>query len=67
MEDSNELAQRPSTAAGIIMEDYSTTAVSILPADPGEAAARLAELGQAMKDAAILLQAAEILARRDLR
>lgn len=67
MEGSNELVQRLSTAAGIIMEDTSPTAVSRLPSEPADVETQLAELEQAMRDATVLLQAARILTRRDLR
>lgn len=66
MDDSNELVQRLTTLAGILMEDSSPDAVSVLPTDPAGAEARLAELEEAMRDAAVLLQAARILQRRDL-
>lgn len=67
VDDSNELVQRLSTAAGILMEDNSPDAVSRLSADPAEVEARLAALEQAMSDAVTLLQAARVLARRELR
>jgi hypothetical protein len=67
VEDSNELVTRLSTAAGIIMEDSSPVAISLLPTAPDELEARLAELEQAMLDATILLQAARVLARRNIR
>lgn len=38
-----------------------------LPADNAEVSARLAELEQAGKDATLLIQAAQVLVRRDLR
>ena len=66
MDDSNELVQRLTTLAGILMEDSSPEAVSVLPKVPADAEARLAELEEAMRDAAVLLQAARILQRRDL-
>jgi ketosteroid isomerase-like protein len=66
VEDTNELVQRLSTSAGIIMEDSSPDAVSRLSTDPVEVEARLAELEQAMRDAATLLQAAQVLARRNI-
>lgn len=66
MED-NELVQRLSTMAGIIMEDMSPTAVSHLPSEPTDVQAMLTNLEQAMQDAATLLQAAQVLVRRELR
>lgn len=66
VDDSNELVQRLTTLAGILMEDSSPDAVSVLPKEPADAEARLAELEEAMRDAAVLLQAARILQRRDL-
>ena len=65
--DDNELIQRLSTGAGIIMEDTSPTAISRLPSEPADIEARLAELEQAMRDATTLLEAARVLARREIR
>jgi len=67
VDDTNELVTRLSTAAGIIMEDSSPIAISQLPTAPDELEARLSELEQATRDATILLQAARVLARRDIR
>jgi multidrug efflux pump subunit AcrA (membrane-fusion protein) len=65
--DTNELVARLSTAAGIVMEDSSPIAVSRLPKAKHKIEARLADLEQAARDANVLIQAAQILARRNIR
>lgn len=67
MADTNELVERLSAAVGMIMEDYSPTALMPLPAASEEVDTRLRDLGQACQDATALVQAAQILARRDIR
>jgi hypothetical protein len=66
-EDTNELVARLSTAAGIIMEDSSPDAVSRLPKTKRKIEARLRDLEQATGDATTLIQAAQVLARRNIR
>lgn len=66
-EDTNELVARVSTAAGIIMEDNSPVAVSRLPKARRKVEARLTDLEQATRDANTLIQAAQVLARRNIR
>lgn len=65
MDNTNELIVRLSTAAGIIMEDASPIAVTI--PDPEKRDQILASLEQDGRDVAILIQAAQVLARRDIR
>ena len=66
-EDTNELVARLSTAAGIIMEDSSPVAVTRLPKARRKVEARLCELEHATRDANMLIQAAQVLARRNIR
>lgn len=66
-EDTNELVARLSTAAGIIMEDSSPIAITHLPRARRKIEARLASLEQATGDASLLIQAARVLARRNIR
>ncbi len=66
-DDMNELVARLCTAAGIIMEDSSPVAVTRLPRAKRKIEARLAELEQATRDANMLIQAAQVLARRNIR
>jgi hypothetical protein len=66
-EDTNELVARRSTAAGIIMEDNSPVAAARLPKARRKIEARLADLEQATRDANKLMQAAQVLTRRDIR
>ena len=65
MDDSNELVMRLSTAAGIIMEDACPVAIT-MPA-PEKRDQVLASLEQDSRDATLLIQAARVLARRDIR
>ncbi len=65
--DTNELVARLSTAAGIIMEDGSPVAVSRLPRSRRKVEVRLGDLEQATRDANLLIQAAQVLARRNIR
>jgi multidrug efflux pump subunit AcrA (membrane-fusion protein) len=65
--DTNELVARLSTAAGIIMEDSSPIAVSRLPKAKRKIEARLGDLEQATRDANVLIQAAQVLTRRNIR
>jgi ElaB/YqjD/DUF883 family membrane-anchored ribosome-binding protein len=65
-EDTNELVARLSTAAGIIMEDSSPVAVTRLPKSRRKIEARLDDLEQATRDANKLIQAAQVLARRNI-
>jgi hypothetical protein len=65
MDDATELVLRLSTAAGIIMEDACPMAISV-PA-PGCMNPNLADLEQATRDANLLIQAAQVLARRNIR
>ena len=67
MDDMNELVERLSAAIGMIMEDNSPVALTPLPHASGEVEARLRDLDQACRDASVLVQAAQILARRDIR
>jgi hypothetical protein len=67
VDDANELVARLSTAAGIIMEDSSPIAISRLPDESGEIDERLNGLEQATRDANALIQAAQVVARRDIR
>ncbi len=66
-EDTNELVARLSTAVGIIMEDSSPVAVTRLPKTQRKIEARLCDLEQATRDANMLIQAAQVLARRNIR
>lgn len=66
-EDTNELVARLSTAAGIIMEDNSPVAITRLPKVRRKIEARLGELERATRDANMLIQAAQVLARRNIR
>lgn len=61
--DARELIARLSTAAGMIMEDASVSAVS-LAGHQRKLRTTLSELQQATRDAALLLEAAQIVARR---
>jgi hypothetical protein len=65
MDDASELVLRLSTAAGIIMEDACPMAISV-PA-PGGIIPNLADLEQATRDANLLIQAAQVIARRNIR
>jgi hypothetical protein len=65
--DTNELVERLSAAAGMIMEDNSPVALTPLPPARDEVEVRLMELGQACQDAGTLVQAAQVLARRGIR
>ena len=66
-DDTNELAERLSTAAGIIMEDYGPIAITALPPTAVEIEARLRDLEEATRDATLLFQAAQVLTRRNIR
>jgi hypothetical protein len=65
--DTNELVERLSAAAGMIMEDSSPVALTPLPRIREEAEERLRDLDQACRDAGILVQAAQVLSRREIR
>ena len=60
------LGGRLSAAAGMIMEDVRPTALTPLSEDSEEVEERLVHLDLACKDAGILIQAAQVLARRDI-
>jgi hypothetical protein len=64
--DTNELAARLSAAAGRIMERCSPVALTSLPEDQDEVEERLLDLDLACRDAGMLIQAAQVLARRDI-
>lgn len=64
-EDNNELVARLSTAVGIIMEDACPIAISRQPT--GEVGDALSLLEQATRDANLLIQAAQVLAHRNIR
>lgn len=66
MVDTNELVARLSAAAGMIMEDAGPTALTPLPDDDEQVEERLVHLYLACKDAGRLIQAAQVLARRDI-
>ena len=59
-----DLVQQLCVRAGMLMEDFSVDAVSILPRLPGDRAAILAKLTSATRDMAALVAAAEVLERR---
>lgn len=65
MDDATELVLRLSTAAGMIMEDACPVSISV-PA-PGSMNPNLADLEQATRDANLLIQAAQVIARRNIR
>ena len=65
MDDANELVMRLSTAAGIILEDACPIAITV--PQPGDREMMLARLEQDCADAKLLIQAARVLARRDIR
>ncbi|TMJ20529.1 MAG: hypothetical protein E6G92_12575 [Alphaproteobacteria bacterium] len=65
MDDATELVLRLSTAAGMIMEDACPMAISV--PTPGGMNPNLADLEQATRDANLLIQAAQVLARRNIR
>ena len=67
MDETNELVARLCTAAGIIMEDTSPIAVSRLSPKAEKVRATLSNLEQATRDANLLVQAAQVLARRNIR
>ena len=64
--DTNELVGRLSAAAGMIMEGASPVALTALPAHSEEVEERLLDLALACTDAGVLIQAAQVLARRDI-
>lgn len=64
MDDTNELVARLATAAGIIMEDACSVAITVHP--PDRIATVLDELERATGDANSLIKAARILAVRDI-
>jgi hypothetical protein len=66
MPDTNELVERLSAAAGMIMEGCSPVALTPLSNDRDEVEERLVELDLACKDAGMLIGAAQVLARRDI-
>ena len=58
------LVQQLCVRAGMLMEDFSVDAVSILPTVTADRAAMLARLMSATGDVAALVAAAEVLERR---
>jgi hypothetical protein len=64
---SNELVERLSAAAGMIMVDNGPLALTPLPLADQEVDTRLNDLSQACEDAGALVQAAQVLARRGIR
>lgn len=64
--DTNELVERLSAAAGMIMEGSSPAALTPLPHNSEEVEERLLDLELACKDAGALVQAAQVLVRRDI-
>jgi hypothetical protein len=64
--DTNELVERLSAAAGMIMERSGPAALTPMPHDGDEVEERLLTLELACKDAGTLIQAAQVLARRDI-
>lgn len=66
MADTNELVERLSAAAGMIMEGSSPAALTPMPHDSVDVEERLLDLELACKDAGTLIQAAQVLARRDI-
>jgi hypothetical protein len=65
--ETNELVERLSTAAGIIMEESSSVALTPLPPTSEGIEAKLRDLDRACQDASALVQAALVLARRSIR
>lgn len=65
--DTNELVERLSAAAGMIMEDNSPIALTPLPSADEEVEGRLIALDQACRDASTLVQAAQVVSRRGIR
>ena len=65
--DTNELVERLSAAVGMIMEDSSSIALTPMPRMEEEVEERLRDLDQACKDASALVQAAQVLSRREIR
>jgi hypothetical protein len=65
--DTNELVTRLSTAVGMIMEDHFHVAVSQLGPTADEVDATLDVLERATRDANLLVVAAQVLARRNIR
>lgn len=65
MDDATELVLRLTTAAGMIMEDACPVAISV----PAQAVMKphLSDLEQATRDANLLIQAAQVVARRRIR
>ena len=66
MADTNELVERLSAAAGMIMEGSSPVALTPMPHDSEGVEERLLDLELACRDAGALIQAAQVLARRDI-
>lgn len=64
--DTNELVGRLSAAAGMIMEDAGPIALTPLAENSEEVEERLVHLDLACQDARVLIQAAQVLARRDI-
>lgn len=67
MADTNELVERLSAAVGMILEENCPAALTSMPPASEDVDAKLAGLDQACKDAATLVQAAQVLARRGIR
>ncbi len=67
MKHENELVTRLSTAAGIIMEDASPVAISLLPNEESQIGDQLHGLEEATRDANLLIKAAQVLTRRNIR
>ena len=67
MADTNELVERLSAAVGMIMEDSSAIALTPMPRMEDEVEERLRGLDQACQDASALVQAAQVLSRREIR
>jgi len=64
--DTNELVERLSAAVGMIMEDSSSIALTPMPRMEEGIEERLSYLDQACQDASALVQAAQVLSRRDI-
>lgn len=64
--DTNELVERLTAAVGMIMEGGRSAARTPMPHNDDEVEERLLDLELACKDAAMLVGAAQVLARRDI-
>ena len=65
-DDISELIARQCVIAGMIMEDINPLAVSRLPTKGADLDATLSILEQGSRDAHVLIQSAQVLARRRL-